>query len=124
METLYDLLGATSQDGMSLENAEPAFRELIPFWLAVLILVAGVAWSFLVYVFEKGSIGWVRRMLGALLRSTSIAVILLILLNPVLVPRAHDHANLPVILLLDNSQSLKLEDKRVRLEDKARALIA
>lgn len=124
METLYELLDVTSQDGLSLEGAEPVFRELIPFWVAALVLGLGVVWAFTVYFFEKGSIGWIRRILGALLRSSAIAVILLILLNPVLIPRATDSANLPVILLLDNSQSLKLEDKRVRLEDKARALIA
>src|SRR5262245_42184279 len=124
MNILLNLLGVEAESGMTLSHWEWDFREPFPLWLAIVLFVLGLAWATVVYTFEKGTIGWVRRPIGILLRSATIGIILFLLLEPIIRLEYKTERDRPIALLLDNSQSLQQQDRRVSVEDKARALIA
>jgi len=123
MNTFFYLLGVRPEENMELTDWQVSFRELIPLWVGIILLALGIAWSFFIYFQEKGTLGWPRRVLGALLRSTLIAILIFLLLKPMLLVVFSGEEECPVSVLLDNSQSLQLVDRRVTQEDKARVLI-
>lgn len=124
MDSLFYLLGVKPEENMELTDWSVGFREIIPLWLGLFILALGITWSFFIYFNERGTLGWPRRVLGALLRSTLIAIVVFFLMKPVLLVVFTGKEECPVVLLMDNSQSLQLVDRRVTQEDKARTLIA
>jgi hypothetical protein len=108
----------------TLQSAEIGFREVIPWWLAVPLVFLVAAGSFLLYARERPSVAWFRRGVMALLRTCAIVLILALLLRPVLLTTFAGERPRGVALLLDNSQSMKQQDRRLTTTDRARVALA
>ena len=65
-----------------------------------------------------------RRLVLVLLRSAALGVLLLLLLRPVLVAEYQGERPRSVALLIDNSQSMKQQDRRLSAADRLRVAIA
>ncbi len=120
MEYLVDLLGMEVPANTHLQGAELSLRGLLPWWLAVvlgLLLAVGV---WLLYRLEQG-LRWPRRLLMAALRFGVLALLLMLLLRPVLLAEFGGQKPRGIVLLLDNSQSMKQTDRRLTRADKRRA---
>src|SRR5262245_24771385 len=124
MEWLNDLLGVEAPPGTVLRSAELGFRGQFPWALAVLLILVLTGASFALYFTEKAKIGPVRRTLLATLRSLALALLVLLLLRPLLYSEFEGEKPRPVFVLLDNSQSMKQQDRRISSEDKLRVAIA
>jgi hypothetical protein len=103
---------------------EIVFRGSFPLWLAAILMVAiaGLAAGF--YFTESMKIGYARRLLLAFLRALVLCSIVFLLCKPVAVRDVKIERQRPIVVLADNSQSMKLEDPRPSLEDKVRWAIA
>src|SRR5690349_14818802 len=124
MQWLTDFLGVEAPPGTRLRSAELAFRGLFPWWAAVLLVVLLAAGVFFLYWRERGRIDFVRRGLMATLRTALIALLVLMLLRPFLLAEFEGERAQPVVLLLDNSQSMKQQDRRLVQADRLRVAIA
>jgi len=108
----------------TLQSAEIGFREVIPWWLAVPLVLVVAAGSFFLYSRERPGLGWFRRGLMALLRTAAIVLILGLLLRPVLLTNFAGERPRGVELLLDNTLSMKQQDRRLSPADRARVPLA
>jgi uncharacterized membrane protein len=124
MQWLTDFLGVEAPPGTRLKSAELAFRGLFPWWAAALLVALLGAGVFLLYWRERGRIGFVRRGLMVTLRTALIVLLVLMLFRPLLLSEFEGERAQPVVLLLDNSQSMKQQDKRLVHADQLRVAIA
>jgi hypothetical protein len=124
MQWLTDLLGVEAPPDTRLHSAELSFRGGLPAWLVVLLLVAIAAGAFVLYSRERGRLGAVRRSILAVLRTAVLALLLLLLLRPVLVSEFHGERSRPIAVLLDSTQSMKQQDKRLSVADRLRVAVA
>jgi hypothetical protein len=124
MQWLNELLGVEAPPGTRLKSAELAFRGLFPWWAAASLLVLLAAGVFALYWRERGRIGVIRRGLMAGLRTALILLLILMLFRPLLLSEFEGQRPQPVILLLDNSQSMRQQDKRLSAADQLRVAIA
>jgi hypothetical protein len=124
MNWLQKLLSADAPENAVLRSASLSLRGILPLWAAVLIVLAIGAGVGLLYAREKARFGMVRRVLMILLRTLAIAVLLLLLLRPVLVAEYQGERPRGVALLIDNSQSMKQQDRRLSPQDRLRVAIA
>ncbi len=124
MEWLTDLLGVEAPPGTRLSSAELAFRGLFPWWAAALLVALLGAGVFLLYWRERGRLGFVRRALMATLRTALIVLLVLMLFRPLLLAEFVGRRAQPIVLLLDNSQSMKQQDRRLSQADQLRVAIA
>src|SRR5205823_4173080 len=124
MDFFIRLLGIEVAENAKLQSAELSFRGLMPVWLAALVLLALAVGVFSVYRLEKGTMGWPRRLAMATLRVSLLALLLLLLFRPVLLTEFEGERPRHVLLLLDNSQSMKQHDRRLTDEDKWRVAVA
>src|SRR5205085_7966901 len=101
-----------------------SLRGMIPLWAALLVVLAiGGGVGFL-YAREITRLGAMRRLVLVLLRSAALGVLLLLLLRPVLVAEYQGERPRSVALLIDNSQSMKQQDRRLSAADRLRVAIA
>src|SRR4051794_38363413 len=107
----------------SIEAVELSFRGALP-WLWLLPLVLVLAGIVALYFTERGTIGTVRRLLAIALRGSLIAIVVLLLAKPVLSLVLQRERPRGVVVLLDNSQSMTLVDRRLSDADKLRVAIA
>ena len=126
MNFLTRLLAVDVPENTVLDSAELTFRGLTTPWLIALIVVilfgmAGVAFF---YRLEKGTLGWFRRLLLIGLRCALLLLLLFLILRPVLLAEFGGKRPLGVALLIDNSESMRLRDRRLNDPDKARVAIA
>jgi hypothetical protein len=124
MNWLIDILGIEAPDNTLLQSAEIGFRAAIPWWLVmpiVAILGFGIVW---LYRREAGEASSLRRALMAALRTAALALLLLLLFRPVLLAEYVGERPRPIVLLLDNSQSMQLQDRRLTDDDRLRVAIA
>lgn len=124
MEFLTRLLGVDAPENTKLVSAELSFRGHFPVWLAALALLALTAGVFWLYSLERGTMGWPRRILMVLLRGALLLLVVLLLYRPVLLSEFRGERPRQVAILLDNSQSMKQQDRRVTEDDRARVAIA
>jgi hypothetical protein len=124
MGWLAKLLSIDAPEHATLHGAGLSFRSLFPLWaalLAVLVLAAGVVW---LYLSERGRVGFARRMILALLRTTGLAFLVFLLLRPVLVVEYAGTQERHPVLVVDNSLSMTQRDKRLSPIDQLRVAIA
>jgi hypothetical protein len=124
MNWVQKLISIDAPEQASLHSASLSFRGSFPWWAAGLVLIAvgsGVVW---LYAHESGRFGTLRRLLMAVLRTVSIALLLLLLLRPVLIAEYVGERPRSVALLLDNSQSMMQRDRRLTQQDRLRVAIA
>ncbi len=124
MDFLIKLLAVETPENTTLQSAELTFRGLLPWWLMVPLLLALCAYVFFVYRSEKGTLGWPRRLLLIGIRSVLVGLLLLLILRPILLAEFEGQRPRGVALLLDNSQSMGLADRRVNEADQWRVAIA
>ncbi len=124
MSWLTEYLGVEVPENTVLQNASVGFRGSFPWWLVMLVAAALGAGIYFLYRRESVKLGVVRRVLMAGLRTAALALLLLLLFRPVLLAEFAGDRPRPIILLLDNSQSMQLQDRRLTEEDKLRVAIA
>src|SRR4051812_24641388 len=99
----------------AIEAVEPGFRGG-SLWLVLpggLALLAVAVFAGILSFTERGPLGPVRRLFSVGLRTALVAVLLLLLAKPVMTLVLKRERPRGVIVLLDNSQSMKLQDRRV-----------
>ncbi len=124
MQWLNELLGVKAPAGTTLKSAELAFRGLFPWWLAALLVVLLGAGIVALYWLERARIGPLRRSLMAGLRVALVLLLVLLLFRPMLLSDFEGERPQPIALLIDNSQSMKQQDRRMSQADLLRVAIA
>ncbi|MCI0684944.1 MAG: hypothetical protein L0Y71_22845 [Gemmataceae bacterium] len=124
MNILAKLLAVDAPANTSLTSAELHFRGLVPWWLAVLLLLALAAGIVYLYRLERGTFGRVRRAVMIGLRVALLALLLFLLARPVLLAEFEGQRPRDVVFLLDNSQSMTQQDRRLSEADKFRVALA
>ncbi len=125
MHWLTNLLGVKTPDDTHLQSAELGFRGMLSWWLLVPVVVLLVALVFLLYFREHGRrLGPVRRSLLAILRVAVLVFVLLLMFRPVLLAEFKGQRPRGIVLLVDNTQSMKQADRRMSMKDQARVAIA
>lgn len=124
MDWLIDILGIEAPDNTLLQSAEIGFRAAIPWWLVIPLVAALGAGIFWLYRREAGKVSPLRRAAMAALRTAALALLVLLLFRPVLLAEYVGERPRPIVLLLDNSQSMQLQDRRLTDDDKLRVAVA
>src|SRR5262249_42162941 len=117
------LLGVEAPADATLEATGLSFHELLPWWLTVLLLLLAAAGIVFLYTWERARLGIFRLTVLALLRSAAVVLVVLLLFRPVLHTEFHGERPRGVPLLLDDSLSLKQQDKRLSVADRLRVAI-
>ncbi|MBM4071716.1 MAG: hypothetical protein FJ271_22740 [Planctomycetes bacterium] len=124
MNWLIEILGIEAPDNTVLQSAEIGMRSAFPWWLMVpivAVLGAGVFW---LYRRESDKVSPWRRAVLTALRTAALALLLLLLFRPVLLAEYVGERLRPIVVLVDNSQSMQLQDRRLTDDDKLRVAIA
>lgn len=124
MDWLVNFLAIEAPESTRLLSTEVSFRGWLPWWLAALVLLALAAMVFWLYRMEKGAMGWPRRAIMAGLRTTLFVFTMLLLFRPILLAEFEGERRRGIVVLLDNSQSLEQQDRRLTEADKLRVAIA
>jgi hypothetical protein len=124
MNWLQKLLLIEAPENTSLQAAKFDLRGVIPWWVAALILAICAAGVLFLYFQERGRFGVVRRVLLVTLRTAVIALVLLLLLRPVLLAEFKGDRPRNVVLLIDDSQSMQQQDRRISDQDRLRVALA
>lgn len=124
MNFLAKLLAFDAPANTALTSAELHFRGLVPWWIALLLLVALLAGVVVLYRFERGTFGPIRRAVMVGLRVAILALLLFLLARPMLLAEFEGQRPRGVVLLLDNSQSMSQQDRRLTEADKFRVALA
>ncbi len=120
---LTRLLAVDVPADATIESVESSFRGAMP-WLLLVPVVLVIAGVIVLYLTERGTIGPIRRTLAIGLRVTLLALVLLLLAKPVVSLVLKRERPRGVAVLLDNSQSMTLVDRRLTDQDKLRVAIA
>lgn len=107
-----------------LAGLEVQWSGGLPLGLALgllLLLSAAAVWC---YAREPARLRRGRRVLLAGLRLTLLSLLVLLLLRPVLLIQWQGWRPRPIVLLLDNSQSMQQRDRRLTLEERLRVALA
>ncbi len=124
MDHLIKLLSIDVPAGTRLKEAELHFRGLIPWWAGLLLLIVLGAFVVYLYLRERARLGFVARASLALLRIGLFVILLFLLCRPLLLAEFEGERARGVVVLLDNSQSMTLHDRRITPADRARVAIA
>lgn len=126
MNLLTKMLAVDLPRNTRLASWEFGFRGLPIVWLILLFLLIFVGFAAVVFFYlrEKGTLGPIRRLLLIGLRTGLLLVLLFLILRPVLLAEFESQHPVGVALLIDNSQSMTLRDRRLTDADKARVGIA
>lgn len=124
MESFLTSLASNASAETTLASWELAHRGPWSVGLAIGLGVVLTLGAFFLYAVERGRLGILRSAILALLRTLVLAVILYLLLGPVLVTELEDKRAQGVVLLVDNSMSMKRHDRRLLPEDQLRVAIA
>ena len=126
MNYLTKILAVDAPPNTTLQSAELSFRGLSLGWLLLLVFVVliGIAAVAFFYLLEKGTLGWIRRVLLIGLRSALLFFLLFLILRPILLVEFKGQRPQGTVLLVDNSQSMQLRDRRLTDGDKARVAIS
>src|SRR5690242_1938 len=95
------------------------FRGKLSWWIAGPLIAFAVITVFIVYFREALKLHPLQRIVMATLRGLALACIILLLLKPVLVKPAETRSRkLPIVVLVDASQSMTQHDPRTSVEDR------
>ena len=97
--------------------AEIVSRGSFPLWLAIVLAIAAIGIGFASYFTESMKIGTGRRVGLSIFRSLILIAIVLLLRKPVWVSDVTSDKARPIVLLLDNSQSMTQKDPRLNTAD-------
>ena len=100
-------------DGTLVDTAELHFRGLLPWWMALILLVLLGAFTVLLYLRERARLSLPARLALAALRVGLFAIVLFLLSRPLLLAEFEGQRPRGVVLLLDKSQSMTLQDRRI-----------
>jgi hypothetical protein len=103
---------------------EIVLRGSFPLWLAGLFMVAAAGLAVAFYFTESMKLGTGRRLVLAGLRAAILIAIVFLLCKPVAVRDVPSEKPRPIVLLADNSESMKQKDPRPTVADKVRVAIA
>lgn len=103
---------------------EIVFRGSFPLWLAIVLMVAIAGMAVAFYFTESMKITRTRRLVLAGLRAFVLCAIVFLLCKPVAVRDVKTDKPRPIVLLVDNSQSMTNKDPRLTIADKVRIAIA
>lgn len=124
MNWLQRLNPIEAPENTTLHAAELSWRGVLPVWLAaILLLAAGVGVVFL-YRRENARLGILRRSILAGLRIALIALVFVLLSRPVLIAEFHGERPRGIVLLIDDTKSMKQRDRRVSDADRMRVALA
>ncbi|HEX3315760.1 MAG TPA: vWA domain-containing protein, partial [Gemmataceae bacterium] len=124
MDSLIKLLSVDAPPGTRLRSAELQFRGLIPIWLAIVLLaLLGILVVYL-YLRERARLSTTARSVLALLRIGVFGILLFLLSRPLLLAEFAGERARSVVLLLDKSQSMTLQDRRLTPTDQMRVALA
>lgn len=124
METILTRLATNSTEQTALASWELALRGPLSVAWAIVLAVVLSAIAVFVYRIERGKLTWLRVGTLSVCRIALFGVLLLLLLGPIVQVELRDERPRPVVLLVDNSQSLQQQDRRLRVEDQVRVAIA
>ncbi len=124
MTFLAKLLGIDAPANTALTSADLHFRGLLPWWLALLVFLALTVGVVFLYRSERGAFGTARRIVLIGLRVLLFALVLFLLARPMLLAEFEGKRPSGVVLLLDNSQSMMQQDRRLTEADKFRVALA
>jgi hypothetical protein len=124
MSIIYKLLGIDIPPRATAQALELQFRGPLPWWLVILLAVVLFAGVIALYLTERGKLSRLMRLTMAVCRTAALVLLLALISRPVLqaefeVPRLRD-----IVLLIDNSQSMNQQDRRLLLPDKLRVAMA
>ncbi len=101
------------------------FRGTLSWWIAGPLIVFAIVTVFVVYFREAMKINAAQRIVMAVLRGLALACIILLLLKPVKVSKEETrNRELPIVVMVDASQSMTQRDPRTTIEDRMRLAIA
>ncbi|HTG43927.1 MAG TPA: hypothetical protein VK633_05285, partial [Verrucomicrobiae bacterium] len=117
------LLGAPGEEVLRIADASLAWRGAHAGWIifAILVTAAAVFW---IYRVAAGTLSVPRRILLTALRICFLALILLLFLRPVLSLTVEGSVRRLLVLLVDGSASMRIQDPRLDVIDQKRAAIA
>lgn len=121
------LLGVDAPPYATPVGIDVAFRGAFsPAYVLLLLVlltvsVVGIAW---LYRSERARLSRLRRCVLAGLRIALVGLLILLLLHPVFTVHFWGKRPRQVVLLLDNSSSMKQEDQRITAADRLRSAIA
>jgi hypothetical protein len=124
MNWLQRLNPIEAPENTTLYTAELSWRGLLPVWLAALLLLAAAAGVVFLYRRENARLGTLRRAILAGLRIALIALVLVLLSRPVLIAEFHGERPRGIVLLIDDTESMKQRDRRVSEADRMRVALA
>src|SRR5262245_30972681 len=113
MNSLIKLLAVDVPAGTRLQSAELHFRGLLPWWLALGLLVLLGAFVVVLYLKERARLSLASRLALAALRLGLFGILLFLLSRPLLLAEFEGERPRGVVLLLDKSQSMTLQDRRL-----------
>src|ERR1043166_3397072 len=120
MNFLAKLLAVDAPANTALISAELHFRGLVSWWLALLLFTAFLTGVVFLYRLERGTFGAFRRAVMIGLRAALLALLLFLLARPILLAEFEGQRPRGVVLLVDNSESMSQQDRRLTETDKFR----
>jgi hypothetical protein len=124
LDLLYTLLGFDVPAGTSLRALEFQFRGELAWWIVLPLALFLVALVLLLYVTERGKVHILLRLPMAAFRWAALIFLLLLICKPVLQGEFEGKRPREIVVLIDNTQSMKQQDRRLNLPDKLRVAIA
>jgi hypothetical protein len=124
MDLLNLLLGIDIPPGTTPRDLDLQFRGGLPWWLVLLLSLVIVGVVVVLYLTERGKVALPLRLVMAALRSAALIFLLLLICKPVLQAEFDGKRPREIVLLIDNTQSMKQQDRRLNLPDKLRVAIA
>jgi hypothetical protein len=116
---------------VSMPAIEPAllgeivFRGTLSWWIAGPLIVLSLVAVFVIYFRESMKLHPAVRMTMGVLRGLALTAIILLLMKPVLIHREESRKrDLPIVVLVDASQSMAQADPRTSPDDRMRLAIA
>src|SRR5438132_539951 len=124
MDLVYLLLGIDVPAGTTLRSLAVQFRGGVPWWVVVLLALVLSAGVVALYLTERGKVHWLVRLVMAAFRAAALIFLLLLISKPVLQAEFEGRRPREIILLIDNTQSMKQQDRRLNLPDQLRVALA
>src|SRR5438067_13113604 len=110
MDFIYQLLGIEVPAGATAHDVELQFRGPLPLWVVVVLAILLCGLVVALYATERGKVGWPMRILMAALRTTALVLLLALICRPVLHAEFEARRQREIVLLIDNTQSMKQQD--------------
>ncbi|MFO0937686.1 MAG: hypothetical protein U0798_14365 [Gemmataceae bacterium] len=104
--------------------ADLALRGWFPLWLAVLLGLASLAGVVALYLKESGRLPLWRRLILAAIRVSILGSLLFLATRPTIVRQRVDDRARPIVLMVDESQSMQAKDPRNNISERWRVGIA